>query len=143
MAWTTDPVLKSGWEAPAVDPRLLYAVALVFVELMLVTAIALFFSTFSTPLVSAAMTFGLYVAGHFGADLKNLGSIVKSPAAAAVGNGLYYLLPNLASFDIKADIVHGHDVPMQYLLMSSGYGLLYIAALLLAAMFIFSRRDFR
>ncbi|MBI2220814.1 MAG: ABC transporter permease [Acidobacteria bacterium] len=143
MAWTTEPLLKAGWEAPAVDPRLLRAVALVFVELMLVTAIALFFSTFSTPIVSAAMTFGLYVAGHFAADLKNLGSIIKSPAAAMIGNGLYYVLPNLASFDIKAEVVHGHDVPLRYLLISSGYGLLYIAALLLAAMFIFSRRDFK
>jgi ABC-type transport system involved in multi-copper enzyme maturation permease subunit len=143
MAWTTEPALKAAWEAPAVDPRLLQAVALIFVELMLVTAIALFFSTFSTPLVSAAMTFGLYVAGNFSADLKSLGSITESPAAAMVGTALYYVLPNLASFDIKAQLVHGHPVAMSYLLVSVGYGALYIAALLSAAMFIFARRDFR
>ena len=143
MSWMTDPFQKAGWEAPALDPRLLQAVALVFVELMLVTAIALFFSTFSTPLVSAAMTFGLYVAGHFSADLKNLGTVVKSPVAAAIGQVLYYVLPNLASFDVKAEVVHGHPVAPSYLLMSVGYGLLYIAVLLLGAMFIFSRRDFR
>jgi ABC-type transport system involved in multi-copper enzyme maturation permease subunit len=143
MAWTTEPGLKAGWEAPAMDPRLLQAVALIFVELMLVTAIALFFSTFSTPIVSAAMTFGLYVAGHFSADLKNLGAVVKSPVAATVGEALYYLLPNLASFDVKAEVVHGHPVAVGYMLVSIGYGGLYIGALLLAGMFIFSRRDFR
>jgi ABC-type transport system involved in multi-copper enzyme maturation permease subunit len=143
MSWTTDPFQKSGWEAPAVDLRLLQAVLLIFIELMLVTAIALFFSTFSTPLVSAAMTFGLYVAGNFSADLKNLGSVVKSPAAAAIGKALYYLLPNFASFDVKADVVHGHPVPASYVFSSVGYGLLYIAVLLLGGMIIFSRRDFK
>jgi ABC-type transport system involved in multi-copper enzyme maturation permease subunit len=143
MSWTTPPAAKAGWEAPAVDLRLLQAVVLIFVELMLVTAVALFFSTFSSPMVSAAMTFGLYIAGNFSADLKNLGSITESPAAAAIGKTLYYVLPNLASFDIKAQLVHGHPVTMLYMLISIGYGALYIAALLAAAMFIFSRRDFR
>ena len=44
------------WDAPALDPALLKAVVLIFVELMVVTAIALFFSTFSTPMLSAALT---------------------------------------------------------------------------------------
>ena len=47
---------------------------------MLVTAIALFFSTFSSPLLSAALTFGLYVVGHFNADLRNFDQVVDSPA---------------------------------------------------------------
>jgi ABC-type transport system involved in multi-copper enzyme maturation permease subunit len=143
MAWTETEALKKAWEAPAADPYLLQAVLLIFVELMLVTAIALFFSTFAGPLVSAALTFGLYIAGHFSADLKNLGVIVKSNGAAYLGTTLYYLLPNLATFDIKADVVHAHPVPAGYLAMSVAYGLTYIAALLVAAMFIFSRRDFK
>jgi len=39
--------------------------------------------------------------------------------------------------------VHGHPVSAGYLLMSVGYGLTYIAVLLVAGMFIFSRRDFK
>jgi len=143
MSWTESEAFKKGWEAPATDPHMLQAVLLIFIELMLVTAIALFFSTFAGPLVSAAMTFGLYVVGHFSADLKNLGVIVKSQVAANVGKALYYVLPNMATFDIKADVVHGHPVSAGYLLMSVGYGLTYIAVLLVAGMFIFSRRDFK
>ena len=44
---------------------------LIFLQLMIVTAIALFFSTFSTPLLAAALTFGMFIVGHFNADLKN------------------------------------------------------------------------
>ena len=69
---------------------------------MLVTAIALFFSTFSTPILSAALTFGLFIAGHFSADLRNFKQVVDSPAAAALARGLYWVLPNLAQFDVKS-----------------------------------------
>ena len=68
-------------------PRLLKAIFLIFVELMLVTAVALFFSTFSTPLLSAALTFGLYVAGHFNADLRNFDQVVSSQPAAWLARG--------------------------------------------------------
>src|SRR5205823_1280944 len=87
MAWMQGPVAAKAWEAPALDPALLKAVSLTFVELSVVTAIALFFSTFSTPMLSAALTFGLFVAGRLSADLRNFKDVVNSPAAAALANG--------------------------------------------------------
>jgi len=108
-----------------------------------VTAIALFFSTFSTPLLSAALTIGLYIVGHFNTDLKNFEHVVRSRAAAAIARGLYYVLPNLAPFDVKAAVVHGQPVPAGYLLLTMAYGLVYIAALLAGASAIFRRRDFK
>src|SRR5215218_9850377 len=69
LTFTQGRDARAGWDAPGVDPRLLIAVALIFVQLMIVTAIALFFSTFSTPILSAAFTLGFYIAGHFNADL--------------------------------------------------------------------------
>ena len=89
------------------------------------------------------LTFGLYVVGHFDADLKGFEQVVKSPVAAAVARGAYYVLPNLASFDVKADVVHGQSVPWPVVGLTTAYGLVYIAMLVLAAMFIFSRRDFK
>jgi ABC-type transport system involved in multi-copper enzyme maturation permease subunit len=143
MNWATPENVRQSWDAPAVDPAMLKAVFLIFVELSLVTAIALFFSTFSTPILSAVFTFGFYVAGHFSADLKNFEQVVDSPAAIYLARGLYYVLPNLASFDVKADVVHGHAVPLGYIAFTTGYGVLYASALVLAAMVIFSRRDFK
>ena len=143
MNWISSPGERASWAAPAMDPRMLKAVALVFLELMLITAIALFFSTFSSPMLSAALTFGLYVVGHLSPDFKNLGDALNSPTAGAVARGLYYVLPNLDAFDVKAEVVHAHAVTRPYLLMTTGYGILYITALLAAAMLIFSRRDFK
>ena len=78
---------------------------------MIVTAIALFFSTFSTPMLSAALTFGLYVAGYFSADLRNFDQVVDSQVGGSGSRAaLYYVLPNLAPFDVTAQVVHGLPV---------------------------------
>ncbi len=143
MAWTGPPQAYLAWERPATDPALLKAIALIFVELMLVTAIALFFSTFSSPILSAALTFGLFLTGQFNADLKNFDRVVDSQAAAWLARGLYHVLPDLSAFDVKTEVVHGLPVTAGYLASTAAYGLVYIAALLLAATFIFSRRDFK
>lgn len=127
----------------ATDPGMLKAVLLIFVELMLVTAIALFFSTFSSPVLSAALTIGFYVAGHFNADLRNFDQVVESPAAVWLARGLYHVLPDFSAFDVKSQVVHGLPVTAGYLAWTIGYGLAYIAALLAAATAIFSRRDFK
>ena len=110
---------------------------------MLITALALFFSTFSTPLLSAALTFGLYIVGHFNADLRNFEQVVDSHAAAWLARGLYHVLPDLSAFDIKTEVVHGLAVPPGFVAMTTAYGLTYIAVLLLLATVIFSRRDLK
>ncbi len=143
MSWGASAQVQQAWDAPALDPALVTAVALILMELMLVTAIALFFSTFSTPILSAAFTFGLYVVGHFSSDLRNFQDVVDSPAAVRLARGLYWVLPNLAQFDVKADVVHGQGVPLGYLGMATAYAALYIAMLLAVSSFIFSRRDFK
>jgi ABC-type transport system involved in multi-copper enzyme maturation permease subunit len=143
MGWGASPHLVQAWERPAVDPLLLRAFFLTFVELSIVTAIALFFSTFSTPLLSAALTFGLFIAGRFSADLRNFDQAVESKVAAGFARALYWVLPNLASFDVRSQVVHGDPVSGGYMLLMTSYGALYIAALLVIATVIFSRRDFK
>jgi ABC-type transport system involved in multi-copper enzyme maturation permease subunit len=136
-------LVRKAREAPALDPALIKAVLLILVQLMIVTAIALFFSTFSTPIVSAGLTFGFYVAGYFSQDLRNFDQIVGSKVAQALARGLYYVLPNLAPFDVASQVVHGLPVPWQYVALTIAYGFVYIAILLIAGATIFSRRDFK
>jgi ABC-type transport system involved in multi-copper enzyme maturation permease subunit len=143
MAWTSSPLAAAAWERPALDPAMLTAVLLTFLELSIVTAIALFFSTFSTPMLSAAFTFALFVAGRFSVDLRNFNQVTDSPAANALTNALYWVLPNLAPFDVRAQVVHGQPVTAGYVGLTAGYALVYIAAIVLAATLVFARRDFK
>ncbi len=134
--------VRAAWPAPATDPGMLLAIALIFLELLLVTAVALFFSTFSSPFLSAALTCGLWVIGRFNSDLRNFETVVESRLAAYLARGLYYVLPNFAAFDIKTQVVHALPVPGSYMVATSAYAVVYIALLLTAAVVVFSRRDF-
>ena len=143
MAWMAGPDQAKAWERPALDPQLLKALLLTFGELSLVTAIALFFSTFSTPILSAAFTFGFFLAGRFSTDLANFNQVTDSAAAAWLTRGLYFVLPNLGAFDVRSQVVHGVPVPASYLAATLGYAALYGSALVVVAALIFSRRDFK
>lgn len=134
---------RASWPAPATDPRLLIATLLIFAELAVVTALALFFSTFSSPLLAILLTLGLWVAGHFNADLRNFETVVDAPVAIWVAKVLYYVLPNLAPFDVKAEVVHGSPVAMRHVGLTLLYAGVYTGLLLTAAIAIFRRRDFK
>ena len=143
MATTFPPEARAAWPAPAVDPALMKALGLILVELLLVTAVALFFSTFSSPFLSAVLTLAIWVIGTFDADLRNFESVVASPSAAALARGLYYLIPNFGAFDVKLQVVHGLPVSWVYVVTTAAYGAVYVVLLLTGAVAIFSRRDFK
>lgn len=134
---------RSVWPVPPADPQLLVAILLIFAELMIVTAIALFFSTYSNPLLAALLTLGLWVAGHFNADLRRFEEVVESPIAGTIARVVYYVLPNLAPFNVKAEVVHGVPVSARHVLLTLAYAAVYITMLLLASIAIFRRRDFK
>jgi hypothetical protein len=60
-----------------------------------------------------------------------------------MARGMYYLLPNLAPFDVKAEVVHGLPVDGRHVLLTIAYAALYSGVLLTAAVAIFRRRDFK
>ena len=143
LAWVQPADIQRAWETPALDPQMSKAILLILAELMLLTAIALFFSTFATPIVSAAVTFGLYVVGHFSADLRNFEHVVDSTMGVYAAKAVYCLVPNLAAFDVKAAVVHGQSVAWGYVALTIAYAVAYSAALVLAGVVIFSRRDLK
>ena len=143
MYWMAEPGIRAAWPAPATDPRLLVPIVLILAQLTIVTAIALLFSTFSSPLLSALLTLGVWTAGHFNADLRNVESVIESPPAVYTARALYYLLPNFAAFDVKAQVVHGEAVSLLQVGLTLLYAVTYVSALLAASVAIFRRRDFK
>ena len=143
MATTFPPQARAAWPVPATDPAMLKAILLIFVELLLVTAIAVLFSTYSGPFLSMVFTVGLWTIGTFNSELRNFDAVTESPIARGLTRALYYGLPGFSAFDVKLQVVHGLAVPWPYVGGTVLYGLTYIAVLLVAAMAIFSRRDFK
>ena len=133
--------VSRGWD-PMI-PTLWPAVLLIYIELMLLTAIALLFSSFSSPALSALLTFMIFIIGHFSADLKSLAVSLGSTGARWLFTGLYYLLPNLANYSFITPAAHGRAPSAGFVLASGLYALVYIAVVLAAATLVFSRRNFK
>jgi ABC-type transport system involved in multi-copper enzyme maturation permease subunit len=130
--------------ARVADPALLIAIGLIFAELCLLTAVALFFSTFSSSAwASILFTGGMFCVGLFNADLRRFADVVPSPLAASVARVLAAVLPAFSAFDVKAQVVHGDHVAAGFVGMTLLYGGLYAATLIVAAMAVFSRREFK
>lgn len=127
-----------GWS----DPAILSAVILIFVELMLVTAIAILFSSFSTPILSSLFTVTFYLIGHMSWGLLMLGEKMEGQAGEAVFAFLYRILPNLEMLNVKGLVVHGSPVTIEQVAFGCLYGLSYTLILLVIASFVFRKRDF-
>ncbi len=121
---------------------LFQAVELILVETLLVMAIALFFSTFSSSTLSATITLGLFVIGHLTSDLKSMAEKSQSQFTEAALTALYYVCPNLEMLNIKGQAASGLLVEAGYQATATAYGLLYAGLLLTGACVIFQRRDF-
>ncbi len=125
----------------ASDGGLLVALYFIFLQLALVTALALLFSTFSTPALSAAFTFGLFLAGNFASDLRDLSGAVETPGLGGITTVIYYALPNFRNFNVITAVAHEHAVAGELVLFNTAYALIYIGLLVAAAVVIFERRD--
>ena len=121
---------------------LVQAAGLMMVEFLIVTAIALLFSTFSTPTLSATLTLGLYLIGHLLSDLKGLSEKSSNAVMNAVITGLYYLCPNLEVLNVKSQAVSGISLAWSYQVSATLYGLFYAGLVIAGAVAIFQRRNF-
>ena len=133
--------IRRGWDPLAI--KIWPAIMLIYFELMIITGVALLFSTFSSPALSGLLTFFVFVIGHFSADLKTLSSTSNQVAARLVFRALYYLLPNLTTYSVITPAAHGISPDMQSIILAFAYTIVYDVVLLLGATLIFSRRNFK
>ncbi|MFH1856306.1 MAG: ABC transporter permease subunit [Candidatus Omnitrophota bacterium] len=122
---------------------LLKAIFLIYLELLVITAVAVLFSCFSAGVaLKGIFCLAIYVAGHLTAEVKMITSQSLNSLMKFAATGFYYILPNLENFNIKSEVVLGTYVSWKYLVLSGGYAFLYITAVLAVATVIFKNRDF-
>jgi len=133
--------VSRGWDPLVV--RIWPAILMIYVELMLLTSIALLFSSFSSPALSALLTFFVFIIGHFSADLKGLAGSMGSIVARGLFATLYYLLPNLSNYSYITAAAYGQSPAPNMVLAAVLYAALYIGVVLATATLIFSHRNFK
>ncbi|HXM96420.1 MAG TPA: ABC transporter permease [Candidatus Dormibacteraeota bacterium] len=125
------------------DAVLLVAVYFILLKLALVVALALLFSCFTTPLLAILFTAGLYLAGLFVHQMRNLRHDLINPALGSLMRWLSYVLPNFENFDLMSAAAHRRAIPTALILHNTLYTTLYCGLVLIAAAVIFSRRDLK
>jgi ABC-type transport system involved in multi-copper enzyme maturation permease subunit len=131
------------------DENVVKAVTLGWLEVMLVAAIAIFFSSFSTPFLSGIFTFAIFFIGRSSKELEYAAAKAKDPLLQNIGKAALYVIPDLHLFSVsggevdgKAVSVHANFVSWLYVGHAALYALAVVAILLILAVVVFSRRDF-
>lgn len=124
------------------DTYLLVALYFIVLEFLLITAIALLFSTFTTPLMATIFTFALFVIGTFAEDLRGFAEM-SSGATKIVATGLAWVVPNFAAFNVITQVAHSVPVSPWLVLYNTLYALFYVAACIAAGTLVFSRRNLK
>ncbi len=125
-----------------IELNLLLAILFIFIELVLLTAVAILFSCFSTPILSSLFSLSFYLIGHFSWGFQTLLQRTKSAALRLFIQALSIVLPDLESFNFKTEVVHGLTVLPRFYLFSALYGIVYTLFILMLAILIFKKRDF-
>jgi ABC-type transport system involved in multi-copper enzyme maturation permease subunit len=129
----TTPLLLALWPT----------VALIYLELTILTGVALLFSAFSSPLFAVFGSLAVFLIGHFTADLKGFGDLFDAAVVRGALVALYYALPNLSTFSQITPAAYGIAPTPAHLAAALAYAAAWDVALLAAATLLFARRDFK
>ena len=97
----------------------------------------------TTPILASFYTAGIYLVGHLTRDLRDMGARSSEESIATSTALLHRLLPDLESFNLSIQAVHGLPIAASDLWLPMAYGAGYTALILMLAVAIFERRDFR
>ncbi|MHC4253431.1 MAG: ABC transporter permease, partial [Planctomycetota bacterium] len=142
------PVFGEG-PPPALGWPVFQSLILTGCELVVVTAIAVFFSSVSTPILSAVFTFFTYVAGQFARDVKVFSDLLAPQPGAPIGwdvrriflETVYMVMPNLDKMNVRGTAVHGIAVPAWQFGLTIAYAFVYAGLVIAFACALFERRD--
>jgi hypothetical protein len=121
---------------------LLYSIINIFLQSILLSAIAIFYSTFSTPVLSSIFTFFTYIAGFF---VNNLSYLIQKAPTFILKTFLKFIMliiPNFYYLDIKVYAVNNIPVSLNFIIFSVTYTFIYTCLLLYASTLIFRKKEF-
>jgi ABC-type transport system involved in multi-copper enzyme maturation permease subunit len=124
------------------DAWILIAVYFIVLQFLMITALALLFSSFSSPLLSAVFAFALFIIGTFAEDLRGFAALTTG-IARWIATALAYVIPNFSALNVIGSVAHGQPVSGQLILYNSIYALFYAAMALTGAVLIFEHRNLK
>ena len=116
---------------------------------VLISIVVFFSSLTSNSLLTLIFSISSYIVGvtieevifYVRSEIAMKEAIV-SESLKIVLDTISYIVPNFSVFDFTLEAAHGLNISIDRMLLSLGYGVVYIVILLVFASFIFSRREF-
>src|SRR5437667_1378572 len=130
------------WQEGSFAPEMAKGVTMTFFQMMLLGAMAIFFSTFATPVVNFFMSFGIFMIGNMSVVTESL-TKNTNPATKVVATIVHFLIPNFGNFNIQNKLIHPEVVISNenvFILQNVVYALIYSAVLLMLAILICDSR---
>ncbi len=124
------------------DASILIAIYFIILQFVVVTAIALLFSSFSSPILSAVFALAIFIIGTFAEDLRAFAQMARPPARW-LAVGLAHLVPNFAALNVITPAAHGEPVAASLVFWNTVYALLYSVVAVSSAIIIFEYRDLK
>jgi len=124
------------------DGWLLVALYFIILQFLIITALALLFSSFSSPLLSAVFAFALFVIGCFAEDLRGFAGMTQG-ITRWLATGTAYLVPNFSALNVISSVAHQQPVSGQLIVYNTAYALIYAAMALSGAVLVFERRNLK
>jgi len=124
------------------DVYVLVAIYFIVLQFLIVTAVTLLFSSFSTPILSAVLALAMFVIGTFAEDLRAFAAMAQG-VERYLALAAAYVLPNFASMNVITPVAHGEAIAGRLVALNTLYALLYVGAALAAAVVIFEHRDLK
>lgn len=124
------------------DWSLLPAIALILLEIFVIGAVAVFFSSFSTPFLSALFTGSFFLIGRVTYELGEFGSRSRDPLFKFFAVSIQKIY-DLEAFNLRDQVVHKLPIYAEDFWFPVIYGSCLIAIILMASIWLFQRRDFK
>ena len=126
-----------------VDLGLLPAVVLIYVEILIVVAFALFYASFAKPMLAALFTLGTYAVGHLSGFLHDYVRLYPDRGFHWLFRVIHAVAPNLEKLNLKMAVVEGLARPPHAVLYGLIYGVCYLGVVLFFTVWIFQRKDLK
>lgn len=127
----------------AADGWILVALYFIVLQFLILCSLALLFSSFSSPILSAVFAFSLFVIGSFSEDLRGFAAMAGSGLTRWLVTGAVYLVPNFSALNVISSVAHENPVSGTLILYDTAYAFLYAGMALCGAVLIFERRNLK
>ncbi len=114
-----------------------------YLQLMIITALAHLLATIAAPLLAGFAAVALFIGGNLMSQLDLMEQLLSEKASALTPliQALKVVLPNLEALNLSHEVTYGLAVPARYLGDATLYALSYAGVVLVLAVLLFSRRD--